>query len=150
MSFEDFEDWEDCNYVLPEPVRPTASELIEKDVARAKRVLREFISELTAKHMMAVGGNRNAYFNLRAKHKDYSNFLTDRYGQSYFVPRHIETGIEVSVTESERFYKFLNAYNSSSFVNLEHVGVPGDWLIKSYWGDATSRLIHLQLVKVVL
>lgn len=151
-DFEDFEEWDDCTYVPPEPVRPTASELIEKDVRRAQTVLQEFISELTAKHLSAVAptNSRRAYFNLQARHKNYSDFSTDHYGQTYFIPRQRGTVIEVSITKSEWLSKFSEAYNTCGVLNLEHIGIAGDWLIKSHWDDSYSDLIKLELVKVTL
>jgi hypothetical protein len=146
-------DEEEEEYVPPEPPRLTASELIERDVSSAKRILREFISELAAKHMKVVCSKtlRQAYYyNAELSYNDYSTFVTDINWDRHHMVGQRSTVLKISVNRQEWFAKYEQLFHKPEFANFEHIGIAGDWMIRSCNADYMSNTVHIELVKVFL
>lgn len=132
--------------VIPEL---TASEKIEQDVLDAKRELRKFISELTAKHISAIRGNKlpNGVLQIHcdAINPGRIDYTVD--GRSFYNTSAIQVRLRLLVTYAEFERK---GFNRSETVTVEDYYYPGDWVVedisldKRYgWPGVTVNLLRV-------
>lgn len=106
---------------------PTADELIEMNVAEAHRVMKEFISELTAKHLWEMRGRLpDGFYSCYRNHESESRVEHTVSGLSILVPLRRIQELEVLVSG----HVFMTRFSDPQEVlNIEDCGIPGDWIV---------------------
>lgn len=104
---------------------PTADELIERNVAEAHRVMKEFISGLTAKHLWEVRRRKApaGFFEHLRKGISRSTIEHDVSCISHFVSTRRAEEVELHVSMDEYMKRFEG---DTKVVTIEYLGIPGD------------------------
>lgn len=127
------EEWEEGEgheeYVAPPPYVPTADEINEGNARQAYRVMAQFISELTAKHMTEMGTpqRQNWLLNSGMQSRNDAQVWRSLDGSSHVSHGRYSCQLTITCTRQEFLERFADREKLHGF---EHLGITGQWILK--------------------